>query len=80
MYSNFVVDCVLVQEQLLGVEGVLFISSLCVLVLLIFLCVIARLALKSTHTQVKQLLIDSFFKNLKLASGIKNSEFKINPF
>lgn len=35
-----------------GVEGLLFLSSLCVSVLLIFLCVVARLALKSTHTQI----------------------------
>ncbi|XP_073343201.1 uncharacterized protein [Pagrus major] len=35
-----------------GVEGLLLISSLCVSVLLIFLCVIARLALKSTRFQV----------------------------
>ncbi|XP_041800410.1 uncharacterized protein LOC121611784 [Chelmon rostratus] len=39
-------------DQLTGVEGLLFTSSLCVFVLLIFLCVIARLALKSTRTQV----------------------------
>lgn len=39
-------------EQLFGIEGILFTSSLCVSVLLIFLCVIARLALKSTNTQV----------------------------
>ncbi|XP_013863541.1 membrane-spanning 4-domains subfamily A member 4D [Austrofundulus limnaeus] len=34
------------------VEGILFTSSLCVLGLLIFLIVIARFALKSTHTQL----------------------------
>ncbi|XP_034545234.1 membrane-spanning 4-domains subfamily A member 4D-like [Notolabrus celidotus] len=39
-------------EQILGVEIVLLLSSLCVTVLLIFLSAIARLALKSTHTQV----------------------------
>ncbi|XP_039975087.1 uncharacterized protein LOC120784967 [Xiphias gladius] len=39
-------------EQLVGVEGLLVISSVCVSGLLIFLCTIARLALKSTHTQV----------------------------
>ncbi|XP_071313629.1 membrane-spanning 4-domains subfamily A member 15-like [Trachinotus anak] len=39
-------------EQLFGVEGLLFASSLCVSVLLMFLCTIARLALKSTRTQV----------------------------
>ncbi|XP_076595358.1 uncharacterized protein LOC143325875 [Chaetodon auriga] len=39
-------------EQLFGVEGILFTSSLCVSVLLIFLCAVARLALKSTRTQV----------------------------
>ncbi|XP_022607366.1 uncharacterized protein LOC111226472 [Seriola dumerili] len=39
-------------EQLFGVEGLLFTSSLCVSVLLIFLCAVARLALKSTRTQV----------------------------
>ncbi|KAM6999987.1 uncharacterized protein LKV04_004956 [Tautogolabrus adspersus] len=38
-------------EQNLGVEGILFTSSLCVSVLLIFLCVITRLSLKSTQTQ-----------------------------
>ncbi|XP_073343198.1 uncharacterized protein [Pagrus major] len=37
---------------LYSVEGLLLISSLCVSVLLIFLCVIARLALKSTRFQV----------------------------
>ncbi|KAG7230279.1 hypothetical protein INR49_024383, partial [Caranx melampygus] len=37
--------------QLLGVEGLLFISSLCVSALLIFLCVTAHLALKSPRTQ-----------------------------
>ncbi|KAG7999399.1 Transmembrane and coiled-coil domain-containing protein 6 [Nibea albiflora] len=40
------------QGQLLAVEIILFISSLCVSVLLIFLCAVARLALKSTRTQV----------------------------
>ncbi|XP_070818984.1 membrane-spanning 4-domains subfamily A member 4A-like [Chaetodon trifascialis] len=39
-------------EQLFGVECILFTSSLCVSVLLIFLCTVARLALKSTRTQV----------------------------
>ncbi|XP_068570771.1 membrane-spanning 4-domains subfamily A member 15-like [Cebidichthys violaceus] len=39
-------------KQLLGVEGILFTSSLCVSVLLIFLCAVARLALKSTSTQI----------------------------
>ncbi|XP_026213619.1 uncharacterized protein LOC113160532 [Anabas testudineus] len=39
-------------DQLFGIEGVLFTSSLCVLVLLIFLSSVARLALKSTNTQV----------------------------
>ncbi|XP_078116837.1 uncharacterized protein LOC144524445 [Sander vitreus] len=39
-------------DQLWGVEGLLFTSSLCVSVLLIFLVAVARLALKSTHTQV----------------------------
>ncbi|KAM7417728.1 hypothetical protein PAMA_017393 [Pampus argenteus] len=39
-------------ELLFGIEGLLFTYSLCVSVLLIFLCVIARLALKSTRTQV----------------------------
>ncbi|XP_029918372.1 membrane-spanning 4-domains subfamily A member 4D-like [Myripristis murdjan] len=38
--------------QLLMVEVVLFISTFCVSVLLIFLSAKARLALKSTHTQV----------------------------
>lgn len=40
------------MEQLFGIEGILFTSSLCVSGLLIFLCAVARLALKSTHTQV----------------------------
>ncbi|KAM9356906.1 uncharacterized protein ABDE67_004492 [Symphorus nematophorus] len=40
------------KEQLFGVEAILVTSSLCVSVLLIFLCAIARLALKSTRTQV----------------------------
>ncbi|XP_069027956.1 membrane-spanning 4-domains subfamily A member 4A-like [Embiotoca jacksoni] len=35
-----------------GIEGLLLVSSLCVSALLIFLCAIARFALKSTHTQV----------------------------
>ncbi|KAM9356959.1 uncharacterized protein ABDE67_004546 [Symphorus nematophorus] len=39
-------------EQLSSVEGILLTSSLCVSVLLIFLCAVARLALKSTHTQI----------------------------
>ncbi|XP_075959753.1 uncharacterized protein LOC142962949 [Anarhichas minor] len=39
-------------KQLIGVEGLLFTSSLCVSVLLIFLCAVARLALKSTSTQI----------------------------
>nr|XP_020480101.1 uncharacterized protein LOC109974308 [Monopterus albus] len=39
-------------EQLFGVEGLLLASSLCVFVLLIFLCTVARLALKSTQNQV----------------------------
>ncbi|XP_041653372.1 membrane-spanning 4-domains subfamily A member 4D-like [Cheilinus undulatus] len=39
-------------NQIYGIEGLLFTSSLCVLVMLIFLCVIARLALRSTRTQV----------------------------
>ncbi|XP_023127425.1 membrane-spanning 4-domains subfamily A member 4D-like [Amphiprion ocellaris] len=38
--------------QINGIEIILFISSLCVSVLLIFLCVVARFALKSTRTQV----------------------------
>lgn len=38
--------------QLISIEGILFTSSLCVSVLLIFLSAVARLALKSTHTQV----------------------------
>lgn len=46
-------------DQLLGVEGILFTSSLCVFVILIFLCSVARLALKSTHTQVIVQLIQS---------------------
>ncbi|XP_062250353.1 uncharacterized protein LOC133959252 [Platichthys flesus] len=39
-------------EQLFGVEGLLFTSSLCVAGILIFLSSVARLALKSTNTQV----------------------------
>ncbi|KAM4622196.1 membrane-spanning 4-domains subfamily A member 4A isoform 2-T2 [Polymixia lowei] len=39
-------------SQLLSVEGILFISSLCVSALLIFLLVMARLALKSTTPQL----------------------------
>ncbi|XP_070693240.1 uncharacterized protein [Pempheris klunzingeri] len=39
-------------EQLFIVEVLLFTSSLGVSVLLMFLCTVARLALKSTHTQV----------------------------
>ncbi|KAM4555015.1 uncharacterized protein PAE49_014208 [Odontesthes bonariensis] len=38
--------------QLFGVEVILFLSSLCVSAILIFLCVVARFALKSTHTQI----------------------------
>ncbi|XP_033830215.1 membrane-spanning 4-domains subfamily A member 4D-like [Periophthalmus magnuspinnatus] len=41
-----------IAELLTGIEAVLFVSSLCVFVLLIFLCVVARLALKSTRTQI----------------------------
>ncbi|XP_056295006.1 membrane-spanning 4-domains subfamily A member 4D-like isoform X3 [Pseudoliparis swirei] len=40
------------MDQLLGIEGILFTSSLCVSGLLIFLSAVARLALKSTHTGV----------------------------
>ncbi|KAM8848114.1 membrane-spanning 4-domains subfamily A member 4A-like [Synchiropus picturatus] len=39
-------------DLLIGIECVLFVLSLCVSVLLIFLSNVARLALKSTHTQV----------------------------
>ncbi|XP_034453665.1 uncharacterized protein LOC117769131 isoform X1 [Hippoglossus hippoglossus] len=39
-------------EQLFGVEGLLFTSSLCAAGILIFLSSVARLALKSTNTQV----------------------------
>uniref|UniRef100_UPI003AADA105 uncharacterized protein n=1 Tax=Centroberyx gerrardi TaxID=166262 RepID=UPI003AADA105 len=39
-------------EQLLSIEAILFISSVCVSALLIFLSAMARLALKSTNTQV----------------------------
>ncbi|XP_059202725.1 uncharacterized protein LOC131982158 [Centropristis striata] len=38
-------------DLVLGVESILFSSSLCVSGLLIFLCVVSRLALKSTNTQ-----------------------------
>ncbi|XP_054453880.1 membrane-spanning 4-domains subfamily A member 4D-like [Anoplopoma fimbria] len=40
------------HNQLFGIEVILFTSSLCVSVLLIFLCAVARMALKSTRTQV----------------------------
>ncbi|XP_036932950.1 membrane-spanning 4-domains subfamily A member 4D-like [Acanthopagrus latus] len=40
------------MSLLTGIESLLFVSSLCVSGLLIFLCVIARLALKSTRTQL----------------------------
>nr|XP_057919459.1 membrane-spanning 4-domains subfamily A member 4D-like [Doryrhamphus excisus] len=39
-------------HEIFGVESILFSCSLCVSVLLIFLSVVARLALKSTNTQV----------------------------
>ncbi|TNN70494.1 hypothetical protein EYF80_019229 [Liparis tanakae] len=39
-------------DQLFGIEGILFTSSLCVSGLLIFLSTVARLALKSTNTGV----------------------------
>ncbi|KAI9538969.1 hypothetical protein NQZ68_009046 [Dissostichus eleginoides] len=39
-------------DQICAIEALLFTCSLFVAVLLIFLCVIARLALKSTHTQI----------------------------
>ncbi|XP_019934364.1 uncharacterized protein [Paralichthys olivaceus] len=39
-------------DQLYSIEGLLFTSSLCVAGILIFLSSVARLALKSTHTQV----------------------------
>lgn len=40
------------SEQLSVIEGILFTSSLFQFGLLVFLCVIARLALKSTRTQI----------------------------
>ncbi|XP_037635590.1 uncharacterized protein LOC119494047 [Sebastes umbrosus] len=40
------------RNQIFAIEGLLLTSSLCVLGLLIFLATVARLALKSTHTQV----------------------------
>ncbi|XP_030252224.1 membrane-spanning 4-domains subfamily A member 4D-like [Sparus aurata] len=40
------------MNLLTGVESLLFASSLCVSGLLIFLCIFARLALKSTRTQL----------------------------
>lgn len=40
------------QNLLIVIEALLFISSLCVSVLLIFLCCVSRLALKSTRTQI----------------------------
>ncbi|XP_029020429.1 uncharacterized protein LOC114864007 [Betta splendens] len=39
-------------NQLVAVEGVLFVTSVCVGVILIFLSCVARLALRSTRTQV----------------------------
>lgn len=40
------------EELLMVIEALLFVCSLCVSVLLIFLCCVARLALKSTRTQL----------------------------
>lgn len=40
------------RVQICSIEGILLISSLCMCGILIFLCVIARFALKSTQTQV----------------------------
>ncbi|XP_038555213.1 membrane-spanning 4-domains subfamily A member 4D-like [Micropterus salmoides] len=48
-HEDLTIDAV---EQLIGIEGILFTSSLCVLVILIFLSAVARLALRSTHTQI----------------------------
>ncbi|KAM3613451.1 uncharacterized protein V6R79_026303 [Siganus canaliculatus] len=43
---------VLLADILLGIEGILFTSSLCAFGLLVFLSSVARLALKSTHSQI----------------------------
>uniref|UniRef100_A0A665TRY3 Uncharacterized protein n=1 Tax=Echeneis naucrates TaxID=173247 RepID=A0A665TRY3_ECHNA len=40
------------KGQLVAIEGLLFTSSLCVSGILVFLCTVARFALKSTQTQV----------------------------
>ncbi|KAM3867212.1 uncharacterized protein ACN63O_008957 [Diretmus argenteus] len=55
MYLNVPIDmewAVDRTKQLLSIEAILFVSSVCVSVLLIFLSVMARLALNSTNTQV----------------------------
>lgn len=51
----------LLLAQVTSVESIMFISSLCVSALLIFLCTVARFALKSTHTQVQWFIFFFFF-------------------
>ncbi|TMS17095.1 Membrane-spanning 4-domains subfamily A member 4D [Larimichthys crocea] len=67
------------MEQLLVVEIILFISSLCVSVLLIFLCAVARLALKSTHTQIAIVIFGcaEFLMGFHLASENVMTSYKI---
>lgn len=48
------------QNQVLWLESIVLASSGCVLVVLIFLCTVARLALKSTRNQVHLELISHF--------------------
>lgn len=57
---NHAVYFFVLQEQLLWMESILLISSGCVLVVLIILCTVARLALKSTRNQVQLELISHF--------------------
>nr|XP_046261532.1 membrane-spanning 4-domains subfamily A member 4D-like isoform X2 [Scatophagus argus] len=51
-FSHYIFLSYRSSNQLFSIEAILFTSSLCVSALLIFLCAVARLALKSTHTQV----------------------------
>ncbi|XP_072252535.1 uncharacterized protein [Leuresthes tenuis] len=51
-YENLEIWDYFQVAQIFGVEVILFISSLCVSAILIFLSVVARFALKSTHTQI----------------------------
>lgn len=63
--NNSLFHFLLLQNQLYTIEGLLFASSVCVSVLLIFLCSVARLALKSTNTQVISVLLLLFFFHQK---------------